>query len=364
MSKPSVPRVGVGSLRAGGILAGDDLRAQVTEKRQRPALVEGMIQRGSVNVLVGDPTIGKTPLLVQLGLCIAFEKPFLGRTVQRGTCLYLVGEGGDADFLSLLDTLVRFLGETAIPDTFQYWSPWWSDSHVSNLRAEALGKAKYASADLTIVDTMRSFFPKAETKVEAMNGMIEDLRGVVKHTGGAVMTSHHRRKAATGIHRDKLLTLRHNLVESPEDWLESTSGVKGLIGNSDLRLGMDTVSVPGGHRGDIVLCGKTRYSDGGRFGPLYVERVLDDDSGEPQGYQLVEGASLLSGNYKAVFEKLPTKAFGFREVRALLGNSSSNTVRFLQACMNAGIVGKSGTKYMRFDLEESAPSPAVDQSKI
>ena len=46
-------------------------------------LVEGLLPRYGVNVAVGDSNIGKTPLAVQLLVCVATGLPFLGcKTIQ------------------------------------------------------------------------------------------------------------------------------------------------------------------------------------------------------------------------------------------------------------------------------------------
>ena len=52
-------------------------------------LVDGLLGTHSVNLLVGDSGLGKTPLGVTLGIAVASGRPFLGRSIQRGRVLIL-----------------------------------------------------------------------------------------------------------------------------------------------------------------------------------------------------------------------------------------------------------------------------------
>ena len=71
-----------------GIFAGGQLGAVI---RQLPSstthVVEGLIPPRSVNILVGDSGIGKSPLAYQLGLAVASGTPFLDMPVQQGKVL-------------------------------------------------------------------------------------------------------------------------------------------------------------------------------------------------------------------------------------------------------------------------------------
>jgi RecA-family ATPase len=67
-----------------------------------PDLIEGLITDRSVNLLVGDSNLGKTPLAVTLGLAVASGKPFLGRTVRPGPVLYCDAETSLPEFVKML----------------------------------------------------------------------------------------------------------------------------------------------------------------------------------------------------------------------------------------------------------------------
>ena len=71
--------------------------------QQMPAsyLVEGLIPTRSVDIVVGDSGIGKTPLMYQLAMCVAAGITFLGHKVQQGRVLYLDYENGIEDMALL-----------------------------------------------------------------------------------------------------------------------------------------------------------------------------------------------------------------------------------------------------------------------
>src|SRR5208337_3354527 len=52
-------------------------------------LVNGFLPAKSIGIAAGDSTIGKSPLMYQLGLCVAAGIPFLGRSSKQGRVLYL-----------------------------------------------------------------------------------------------------------------------------------------------------------------------------------------------------------------------------------------------------------------------------------
>ena len=60
-----------------------ELKARVADAHVRGELVEGLIPERSVNIAIGDSGLGKTPLLVQLGLCVASEGGWSERELQK-----------------------------------------------------------------------------------------------------------------------------------------------------------------------------------------------------------------------------------------------------------------------------------------
>jgi RecA-family ATPase len=94
-------------------------------------LVDGLIRDKSVNLLVGDSGLGKTPLAIQLGICVASGKDFLGRKVKEGRVLYCDAESDLAGFNSIQTAISGFLGLSKPPSEFLVWSPNWDEGKHS-----------------------------------------------------------------------------------------------------------------------------------------------------------------------------------------------------------------------------------------
>ena len=129
------------------------LKAKVTDAPGD--LVEGLIPEHSVNIVVGDSGLGKTPLFVQLGLCVAAGIPFLGHPCRKGRVLYVDYKNGLAPFDRLLDTIVGHLGLEKTPDDFHHL-------HQPASIKEVYAEINAFGPDLVIIDAMRGFDPEME----------------------------------------------------------------------------------------------------------------------------------------------------------------------------------------------------------
>lgn len=56
-------------------------------------LVEGLIERGNMVLVFGDPAAGKSFLTIDLGACVATGSAFHGRATKAGSVIYIAGEG-------------------------------------------------------------------------------------------------------------------------------------------------------------------------------------------------------------------------------------------------------------------------------
>src|SRR5207302_2870448 len=84
-------------------------------------LVDGLLPSRSIALVVGDSGLGKSPLLYQMGLCVAAGVPFLGKQVRQGKVLYMDFENGLRESNDLIKQLASFLRIT-VPDSFLTWN--------------------------------------------------------------------------------------------------------------------------------------------------------------------------------------------------------------------------------------------------
>src|SRR5262245_15929886 len=74
-------------------------------------VVEGLLPVGSVNLWAGDSGLGKSALVIQLGICVAAGKPFLGQAVRLSAkkVLLVDFENSRAGLESLVGTISCYI---------------------------------------------------------------------------------------------------------------------------------------------------------------------------------------------------------------------------------------------------------------
>src|SRR5258708_40373650 len=107
-----------------GLLTDTELAERAAKSRAAGAagrLVEGMIEPGTVNILVGDSGIGKSALVYQLALAVAAGRPFLGQRTRPGKVILVDYENSLWDSHRILRQQRRHLGLDAAPYTLMIW---------------------------------------------------------------------------------------------------------------------------------------------------------------------------------------------------------------------------------------------------
>jgi hypothetical protein len=297
-------------------------------------LVEGLIRDRSVNLFVGDSGLGKTPLAVLLGVCVASGRPFLGRPVRKGRVLYCDAESGVREFRDLLQAVSRFVGLEAPPSDFLVWSPDFDSSPPNSKSLVAQLKERVLAVEplLVIPDPFRAIWPSGSKDAETASAALGTQRELTRLTGCSWLNIHHRRK------RDATRVV--SLEGDKRLWFQEAAGSLALINHTDTRLGFEESSGPA----DLLLAGFARGL--GWLGSFPLQRVLDDD-GTPEGYRVLTGIDHLSQGYQEPFKHLPD-TFGFKRAKEVLGgHSDSNTAAFLSQCQTAGLVRKEGREYVK-----------------
>lgn len=68
-------------------------KSMVSNQRKLDWLIDGVLERGVLGMLFGDPGAGKSFLALAWSCAIAGGQNWLGRAVQRGSVVYVAGEG-------------------------------------------------------------------------------------------------------------------------------------------------------------------------------------------------------------------------------------------------------------------------------
>jgi len=309
-----------------GIYNAKALKAFGRRRNQQKWLVENLLLSQSFNVLVGDSGLGKTPLVLQLGLAVAGGSPsWHGYPIPTaGPVLYLNGEMDADDLTQQIEALSSHLGFAAPPDNFFMHHPDWAGKKQTDLTGgdrSLMDKVHASKARLVIVDPLRVFFPEAELDLKKF----EELRSWARKIQTCVLLVHHRRK------HDKVNGV-YNLAGEPQSWLQEASGLGHLINLTDTRLGVDRPSVGA----DLLLCGFVRAH--GVLSPVQLQRACDLD-GQPVGYELRQGLRHTSQRAQDLFQGLPV-SFAYKDVHTALQMGNSATTRVIDELLRAGVITK------------------------
>lgn len=86
---PAGPELTPQKLTALGVLSPAHVNHLCADQSTASYLIEGFLAAKSVNIMAGDSTIGKSPLVCQLALSVASGCDFLGMKVRRqGRVIY------------------------------------------------------------------------------------------------------------------------------------------------------------------------------------------------------------------------------------------------------------------------------------
>jgi len=283
-------------------------------------LVDGLLPAGDVHIAVGDSGLGKTPWAYQLGLCVATGRPFLGHEVRHSRVLYYDLENGREEILGLSRSICKYLQIDKFPEDFLILH----DNGNAPEPAQAIANFK---PGLVIVDTLRAFRADIEGSNEDTGRFLRDARKIARSSKCALLLLHHiRKRGEDGI---------SSLEDTPTlEWLEEAAGARALINQTNTRIAFDR---PGRAGDDAAFVMKYFVKLKGESGPLYLERVCDDD-GDPIGYRAIVGVHLLGNpEQEAAFQKLPPQ-FSFKVAKRAYGRTDDPTNKWLKKCIGANLV--------------------------
>jgi len=155
-------------------------------------MVKGVIPRGCVTVLAGDPGEGKTALALQLSGCMMQPAIFLGQSTKPGRVLWVQQDCSDTQMRDVIElqrsrysTLVNLEGHSV------------DFSPRITRRVEWLGKAS-KGYDLLVVDSLLGISAGSINDSEAMTNCVHTLKRIASKNNLAVLLLHHLRKPGDG----------------------------------------------------------------------------------------------------------------------------------------------------------------------
>jgi RecA-family ATPase len=163
--------------------------------------VGGLLAEGSVAMMVADPKVGKTTLLVQLALSLGVGREWLGYHIPRPVrVLYVLAEGSRHAFRSRFRTTCASMG---INPNEEDWFIQPAAQTEFNLRSRAVDQLFRAShAKVIVLDTLGYFHGGDENDSrEWKDRVMAPLRKYVTELGCSFILVHHNRKASQMDHK-------------------------------------------------------------------------------------------------------------------------------------------------------------------
>ena len=265
--------------------------------------VPGLLPEGC-GILSAAPKIGKSWLVLALGLAVASGKPFLGVPIEQRPVLYLALEDGQR---RLQERMRRILDGQPAPEALVLWTD----------PLDALDAAKRFVTDhrggnpLIIIDTLARIRPPRQRGADIYREDYQFASSLksIADLGATVLGVHHTRKAES------------------EDFLESASGTNGLTGAADF------VMVLQRRRTENNVLLKITGRD---VAEASYSLLFDDGLWTPNGTGLTDAAQLVKG---------PRLGATMQSVLALLNSRATTTATDVSDLL--GIESATAGRYLR-----------------
>lgn len=171
--------------------------ADALDYQPPPQLVQGLIPRGGLIVIYGEPGTGKSTIAIDLGLHVASGQAWRGRAVEKGLVLHLAGEGIHGLNLRLLASVRAGLIDPgaafAVLDGGLDLAQQGDVGELLETVSAAESEAGEKLALLTI-DTLARLFGIDENDGSQMRQAIGACDLIRAETGAAVVLVHHAGK--------------------------------------------------------------------------------------------------------------------------------------------------------------------------
>lgn len=302
-----------------GVLSPDEVDQRCNEESNAEFLIEGFLRASSVNIVAGDSTIGKSPFVCQLALCVASGTEFLGMSVVQKRVLYFDLENPIADHRTMRDAISRYLGLHKAPPDFLV---------VTEAKPEKLEEQiKATKPGLVVLDSLRAFKPEVTKRNSDTGTWLKEIRTFARQHKCAFLIVHHLRKVRTESLNSQTPELDDNCRVN--EWLQEMEGPRALVNQTDTR-----IAVAPDERGLKIKWTRRLAGDSP---VLVLERKSEE--GEPVGYRQLTGSEHLSLDRRLVFDALP-QSFRFKDAKEVLQLTDKPTNDFLQKCVSLGILRK------------------------
>jgi hypothetical protein len=304
-------------LRSLGVLWPDEIDRMCAEQQRVDFLVEDFLPPRSLAIAAGESTIGKSPLLCQLGLCVAAGVPFLGLVTRRARVLYFDLENSLRDGRTMRASIVKLLALERAPFDFLV---------ATEPPGDLESLIKQVKPRLVMIDSLRAFRPEVTTKNALAGQWLKEIRHLARKYDCTFLIVHHLRKPNVEYPAPDLGEC------TVSNWLAEMEGPRAFVNQTDVR-----IAIAEGDREPTALKLKWSRRVHGDMPMVRLERVYGED--DPLGYRQLTGIGLLSKDRREVLDKLPNE-FATGDARKALNRGDEATDNFLKECARLGLIDK------------------------
>jgi hypothetical protein len=158
-------------------------------------LIDGLLGRGTVNLLSGDPGVGKSYVADRLGIGVALGTEFLGLKCLQQKVLILDKENP----LALVQKRLSLMAGGDIPN-LKIWGGWLKDPPAMIGDPRLLQMARGEGPLLFIFDSFVRFHQADENSASEMRTVMAHVRALAD-AGSTVLLLHHRPKSQEILYR-------------------------------------------------------------------------------------------------------------------------------------------------------------------
>lgn len=162
-----------------------------------PELIKGILRRGHKMLISGASKAGKSFLLIELALCIATGKSWLGFECAKGKVLYINLEVDGSSFLHRVADVKNSMG-IADKVSLEIWNLRGQKADIATLSPRLIRRAEGKNYDAIIFDPLYKINVSDENNASEMAKFFNELDKICTQLKTSVICCHHHSKGAQG----------------------------------------------------------------------------------------------------------------------------------------------------------------------
>lgn len=171
-----------------------------------PVLIEGIFRKGRKGILTADSKAGKSFFAIEMAVCVASGRPFLGRKCTKSKVCYFNYEIDEAEFMDRIKVVAKALRipEAEFRDNLKIVHMRGLSVPLKNMKGDLIAlllKEQLYTREpfgLTILDPIYKITAGDENSAKDVGTFCNDLDRIAKETGSAIFYTHHHAKGEQG----------------------------------------------------------------------------------------------------------------------------------------------------------------------